>query len=243
MRRWSIVLLVIVSTAVLALPIATVPKASCFAEHLHEAMALNRARAEVYERLSDGESRSLSRRLIAGEVMSLFLAYPLEAWAAVFWRHDIPVLCRDFVSMTETPPVQTMLADRRPGLGEFHEIDTEAIADRTRVAFARGGFAGAHAVLEAEIALLTTEPAFHCMARHILESAARVAWLAPQYDALAAERGLTLSPSSLSQVLLELHLESLRLARDLDGRAAPLAADGVTIICRDVPPIDTRPEL
>lgn len=243
MRRWALALLVMISTAVIALPATTASPSSCFAEHLHEAMTLNRERAPVYERLSDGESRALSRRLIAGEVLSLLIAYPLEAWASVFWRYEIPILCRDFVPMAVTPPVQSTLTERRPDLTLFHDLDVDLIADRAREALATGGFLAAHAVLEQEIVALAAEPAFHCMSRHLLESAARVAWLAPQYDALAELQDVALTPSLLSRVVFELHLQSLRLGRDLDGRAAPLAADGLAIICGDVPAIDFRPSL
>ena len=243
MRRWALGLLMILSTAIVALPKVVLPQAPCFADHLHEAMTLNRARAPIYTRLSEGKSSALSWRLIAGEVLSLIVAYPLEAWAAVFWRHDIPVLCQDFVPMADTPPIQTQLSDRRPDLAQFRALDTDALAKRIRSALASDGFLAAHTVLESEIAALAMEPALHCMVRHLLESAARVAWLAPQYDALAVERDAWWTPSLLSRVLLELHLLSFSLGRDLDRRAAPLAADGVRIICDDVPTIATRPSL
>lgn len=241
MRRW--VTLLLLSTVVLAVPVAATPSAQCFVDHLREAIDLNRARAAVYARLSEGESRSLSRRIVASELLTLGLAYPMEAAASVYWRAGIPVLCEDFAPMAATPPVQTRLMDERPDLGAFQEVDIEAVASRVREAMASDSFAGAHAALEREIEALTVEPRFNCMTRHILESAARIAWIAPRYDALALERGVRPAPSLLSRALLELHLRSLSLTRDLDGRAAPLAADGIAIVCGDVPPIETRPAL
>jgi hypothetical protein len=242
MRRWAVILLLL-STVVLAIPVTATPTAACFVDHLREAIALNRARADVYARLSEGESRSLSRRLVASELLTLGLAYPMEGAASIYWRAGIPILCEDFAPMSATLPVQTRLMEERPDLGAFQEADIDLIASRVREGMAADSFAGAHAALEHEIEALAVEPRFNCMTRHILESAARIAWLAPRYDALAGERDVKPAPSLLSRALLELHLQSLALARDLDGRAAPLASDGVSIICGDVPPIDTRPTL
>ncbi len=80
------------------------------------------------------------------------------------------------------------------------------------------------------------------MVRHVLESTARIAYLAPRHERIAKEKGLTKSPAGLSWKLVKLHLQALKLAGGLDTQAAPLQAAGVPILCRDVPPIETSPK-
>lgn len=223
---------------------------ACLVAHLREAIALNRERAATYAALSDGTSRPLSRRLVASEMISLAAAYAAEALARFYWRADIPILCTDFVAMALSPPVQTELFEDRPDLSQFEPLDAEAVIARVRAPLIDGDFAAVHRQLEDEVEALSAEPRFHCMARHLLESAARMAWLAPQYDARAANCRaqrpgchIAVAPSKLSRAMIEVHLQALRLGRDFDQRAAPLAARGVGIICDDVPPIAMRPVL
>jgi hypothetical protein len=74
------------------------------------------------------------------------------------------------------------------------------------------------------------------MTRHLLESALRITNGARRYAAEAEARGVA-SPAGLSRALLSMHLTTLGEGARLDRRAAPLQAEGVPIICQDVPPI------
>ncbi len=215
----------------------------CAAAHLWDAIALNKARMPVYAELSDRDSKALSRILITSEYAALLAAYPFEHQARYFWQHDIPILCKDFVSMHTVKPIEGLLDAYPPTLKEFSPPDGVKLQRELETLYRAQGFTGLHRRITDVIADLSDEPRFLCMTRHVLESAARIAWLAPQYDQLAAEKGLRKRPSDLSHAVLVLHLKSVPLAVAVDKRAAPLAARGLGIICDDVPSIDLMPNL
>ena len=89
---------------------------------------------------------------------------------------------------------------------------------------------------------LAVVPRYHSLLRHMLESTARVAFLAPQYAAKAEALGID-SPVYLSVQLLKLHVNGLWAGVFLDKRAAPLQRKGVPIIANDIPPVDMSPNL
>ena len=83
-------------------------------------------------------------------------------------------------------------------------------------------------------------PNFHCMVRHLLESMLRISNLAPIHEREATELGLP-PTRDLSWTLVRMHTLVLTEAVEVDGLAAPLQAEGLPIICRDVPPIPPLP--
>ena len=103
-------------------------------------------------------------------------------------------------------------------------------------AYNQHGFAGLSAELEHKLEELGETPNFHCMLRHLLESILRISNLAPIHEQKAEAIGM-LSTRALSLLLVRLHLLTLEFGVQLDRFAAPVQADGVPIICRDVPPI------
>lgn len=111
-----------------------------------------------------------------------------------------------------------------------------AIGRRVSAAYRRRSFPAAADAIEAELAALAAYPEEYALLRHLLESARRVAELAPVHAALAVEHGLR-SPEWLSSILLRLHLWGLVLAAVLDRRARPLQARGIAILAQDLPPI------
>ena len=74
------------------------------------------------------------------------------------------------------------------------------------------------------------------MTRHLLQSLARMAHLAPQYVAMATDAGLP-SPARISARVMRLHLCALAAGQRVDRRAAPLQVAGVAIVQQDVPHI------
>ena len=107
-----------------------------------------------------------------------------------------------------------------------------------RDAYRDSEFPGAATALERELAELDAADMSHCLVRHLLESAHRLASLAPEQVRLAIERGLP-SPAPLLARLLRLHLLGLRTAAALDWRAHPLQSKGIAILAQDLPPIPT----
>lgn len=204
--------------------------------HLREAVALNRARMPLYDSLTDGRSRGISRRLIWTERFALPVAWWVDWRARSFQREGIRIVCDDFVPMANTPAFRARV-DPPPLLSAFAPADARRIRRTVERARRRGGFRAASEALVTELKRLEATPAYHCMLRHLLESALRISNQAPRYAEEARARGLAESPSELSRTLLDLHLTMLGEAARLDRRAAPLQARGIPILCQDVPPI------
>ncbi|HZG41768.1 MAG TPA: hypothetical protein VEY93_02315 [Longimicrobium sp.] len=217
---------------------ADVPSSRCMEIHLREAAHLNRQRMPRYSALSGGRSRGISRRLIWTERLGIPVAWYVDWRARNFLRAGIRVTCDDIVPMAHTPAFRERVADPPP-LSSFTPSDPRRMRRTIDGAYRSGGFPAASAAIEHEIQHLQNTPAFHCMMRHLLESALRISNQAPVYEAQARERGLR-SPAGVSRLMLNLHLSTLGEAAKLDRRAAPLQAEGIPIICQDVPPIPPR---
>jgi hypothetical protein len=222
--------------AAAASPLHRAPlEGGCFRRHLEEAIALNELRLPVYSAWTGGASEPISRRLIAGERQGLLAARYVDRRARRYQRAGIPIVCAEFVSMAFTPAL-----DGPP----FHAVghsgppapDPRMLETRIRQAYARSGFAGVVQEAGVEIEALDEAPEYHCMIRHLLESVARTAALAALHDRAAAAAGLP-STVPLSELLIRLHLAVLTDSAELDRAAAPLQAQGVSIICWDVPAI------
>jgi hypothetical protein len=205
--------------------------------HLREAAAINKERMPLYDSLTGGRSRGISRRLIWTERLGILAAWYVDWRARPFQRAGIRIVCDDFVPMAHTPAFQPRAPGPPPSLADFVRADASGIRREVERAQRLGGWAAASATLEREIEALAATPAFHCMLRHLLESALRISNQAPLYADEAEARGLAESPEDLSLALLDLHLLSLGDAAKLDARAAPLQAEGIPILCQDVPPI------
>lgn len=219
---------------------ARAQESGCMARHLREAVRLNKERMPLYSELTGGRSRAISRRLIWAERFAMPAARYVDWRARKFQRLGIPVVCADFEPMERTPAFRPR-TDDPPPLSAFAPADARRIARAVERAYRGGGFAGASAALEGEIEALSGVPAFHCMTRHLLESALRITNGAQGYAADADSRGVA-SPARLSRTLLSMHLSILGEAARLDRRAAPLQAEGIPIVCQDVPQIPPFPE-
>lgn len=221
-----------------------------FERHLRDAIALNRERAPRYAELSGGASRAISRALIAAELVLLPVARWFDRRAEPYHRAGIPLLEELFVPMADAPAFGAPLGGplggplgapsaaapasgaRRPRVRE--------IRARVRVARRERGFAGAADALDDALAGLSAWPATECLVRHLLESARRLARLAPGHIEMSRDRGLA-SPESLLTLLFRLHLAGLGGAAMLDARARPLQASGIPVLANDLPRIPEWP--
>lgn len=211
------------------------PASRCMERHMREAAALNRERMPLYAALTDGRSRAISRRLIWAERLAIPVAWYVDRRARPFQRAGIPVVCDDFVPVADTPAFQER-SDDPPPLSAFAPSDPRRIRRALGRAQRDGGFPAVSAAVAGELQRLQGAPHFHCMLRHLLESALRVSSQAPLYEEQARRLGLR-SPGGVSRMMLDLHLAALGEAARLDRRAAPLQAQGIPILCQDVPPI------
>jgi hypothetical protein len=203
-----------------------------FERHLRDAIVLNRKRAAHYAERSRGRSRSVSRTLITIERALLPVARWFDRRAAPYHDAGIPFLDEAFLSMEQAPALDS--ARRRATSVTYHPPHAAEIRRRIRNAFQSGGFAAAANALAAELRALDGDPHLDCAVRHLLESAHRVALLAPIHASRALSLGLP-SPEPISAKLLRLHLWGLRFAARLDARARPLQLEGVAILEQDLP--------
>lgn len=205
-----------------------------FEAHLLEAIALNRERAPRYASLSDGESRIISRMLIMSETLLIPVARWFDRRALPYAAAGVPLLHDVFVSMSLTPAFSTcaVWSPQRA----FDPTVAARAARRVKEGATKGGFVGAATAIQRELHELEAEPRTNAMLRHLLESARRVAMIAPRSIQQSAARELP-DPSRLLGQLLSLHVRGLRGAGVLDRLAYPLQLRGIPILAQDVPPI------
>lgn len=198
-----------------------------------EAIALNEARAPRYSSLTDGASLAISRRLILSERALLPVARWFDRSTRRWERAGIPILEEIFVPMATAPAFAERGSEIR---GAGNPALDRTVRRRVMRSYRDAGFEGAAIVLRDAIDALSAEPGMDCLVRHLLESAYRLAMLAPWHIEAARERGLA-SPRWLLSLLLRLHLWGLGRARDIDARARTLQARGIPILAQDLPPI------
>lgn len=213
-------------------------RAGPFEAHLRDAIGLNRERAPRYAALSSGASRSISRSLIAAEWLLLPVARWFDRRAAPYECAGIPLMQDCFVPMSGVPPFAVSCPCPSEPVPPAPATPFRT-RRRIRSAFRTGSFPAAAGAIEAELRVLEAAPG-HAMLRHLLESARRIATVAPGHIARAEILGLP-SPALLLSRLLLLHLLGLETAALLDRRAHLLQRQGIPILAQDLPPIPARP--
>ncbi len=208
-----------------------------FEQHIREAIALNRARLPEYARLTGGASKKISRLFILNQLAVLPITWWIDRRARSFQRAGVPVVALDMVSMSLAPTFQARSEVEPEPLSRYTMPPVRRIGRDVRSAYGTGDFAGAASVIRSALIELNSVPTYHAMVRHMLESALRSATLAPDYLQQVEALGLRVSPRSLSWRLVRLHLRALVGCALLDRLAAPIQADGIPILHRDVPPI------
>jgi hypothetical protein len=212
---------------------AAPPEAGCFERHLLEAIELNTERRPRYAARTDDRSLPISNRLLAAE----------RALLPVAWAFDS--LDRNARAVGVCEMFEPMSAARDFGAGapphaSFVPVDARGIERELRGALKRG-YADVSSSTAARLEALEGQPGHHCMLRHLLESTRRAANVADRHEREAVARRLP-SRARLYKALLNLHLSGLVGASEIDAEAAPLQADGVAIVCDDVPSIPPWPQ-
>jgi hypothetical protein len=209
---------------------------ACITQHLKEAMVLNRERMPRYATLSNGRSNEIIRDLISLEQQMLIPSKILDRLARKYHQEGIPVFCQDMMPMHLTPDFESSYRDGAPALKDYITPSARHIKADLRRGLREGGFAGLDYQAMKWYRVYAQEPRFNCMIRHFLESTVRSARLAQKYDQYAQDNKLN-SPNRLMLRYLQLSFLSFSQAISLDRRAAPLQAQGIPILCQDVPHI------
>ncbi len=214
-------------------------KEECFRDHLREAIELNEHRKPLYSALTNSRSIEISERLIRHERMAIFgsrIFYNFDKDAEIYQKHGINIVCDEYVPMALTPGFQPASPLPHPDLRRFQEIDPYILSRRIKRAKKKGYEELTKTAREVIHEIEATDARFNCMTRHLMESLGRIAKLAPEHAAKARKLGLP-SPLKLSDRMISAHLYMLPAATEIDATAAPLQAEGVQILCQDVPPI------
>ncbi len=218
---------------------SVVPQEEGFADHLSAAIALNRKRRDVYDRLSGGASRSLSNTLIALEFASLPAAHALDLWAKRFQAQGISVLKDDFVSMQNVPSPfapprwKEVASDQDASqvekwLGDYRKRISTALDENDF-----SGIAQASYDLLSRLEGAESESRTHwAMSKHLVESLGLSAMNAISYADQSG--GETLR---LSRAIIRYQSLGLMGAVGIDRQAQTLHQRGIGILVNDIPQI------
>ncbi|ASD62768.1 hypothetical protein [Bdellovibrio bacteriovorus] len=206
----------------------------CLSEHIHEALVLNKERKPLYMNLSDGKSKAVSDKLIWME-RKLSVAVPFaDAWAAPYQAAGIPILCQDFISMSETPKFQAQNPEGPDSLHNYRRPDIAGIKSRLLELYKAKAYQQLAEYADKQIVDLDQKPRYNCMVKHILESVRRMAALTPVHAQKSKAKN-KVSSEFLSRTVLRSHIMLLDDSAEIDEVAAPLQAAGLPIVCQDVP--------
>jgi hypothetical protein len=219
-----------------------IPRKGPLYHHLTDAIKINRHRMPLYSALTNGKSISLSQRLIASELFCLPFALFLDGITHDYRKNGILIGDLEYVDMKNIPEFQEKFSFTPEPISAFTRVNTINLKNSLTTAWdkieAAEDFATLEMIALEQLKKLEQPRAYHCMMRHILESIARAANLAPQHDALAKTKGMK-STVSLSKWIIWGHFPAIGPAADLDADLAPLQSQGIPILFQDVPHIPT----
>lgn len=138
--------------------------------------------------------------------------------------------------MSLTPDFQPRFSNGTPDRRDYLTPSSFIIKRDLRRGLREGGFQGLEHQAMKWYNVYAQEPRFNCLTRHFLESTIRSARLAVKYDQVARERGVR-SPEKLMKRFLQMSFFAFGQAIALDRDAAELQAQGLPILCQDVPHI------
>ena len=210
-----------------------------FAQHLKDAMALNRSRRDVYDRLSGGGTRSLSNKLIMLETLTLPAAYALDLWAKRFQKQGIPMMQVDFVSMQDVrspfaPPRWRGVASDKDAaevegwLKAYRHTIGQVVGKNDFAAIAEAS----HELLKRLEATEQAKQTNWAMTKHLIESLGLAAMNA--IDHAARSDGETLT---LSRTFLRFQSLGLMGSVSVDRKAQTFHQKGIGIVVNDMPVI------
>lgn len=223
-------------------------KNGSFVRHLHEAIEINRARQDYYSNITSGVSKSVTRRLLFFEKISLPVARIIDNRAKEFNNKGIAIVEDDFVPMNDIPPVET-LPNYKSIAGKSQVIELKESLDYLKKGI-KTVLKGNLEVNNLKVICELTESTLHvidtleseaqahfAMSRHVVESIGYSALHGIQYARMSDNKTLALSKFMiLTQAL------SLKFSTDLDVKAQRCHALGAGILVNDVPHIPFEEE-
>lgn len=211
----------------------------CFYIHVQDAIELNRERRDLYSKETNGESEKISRYLIIWEKLIRIKAKQYDRKAAPYQAQGIPFMCEDFIDMDETPEFIARTAQIPRGYMGKYKPNSKDIKRRLRSKL-NLGYDHLAKQLENEIERLKFNKSYDCLLRHLIESLLRTADLAPRYLS-KLENKEKKKLDKLIKKYLRLQIFGIGQAIFIDKKARSLQAEGVPILCNDVPAVHLSP--
>jgi hypothetical protein len=201
----------------------------CFQKHILESISINKARQEVYSKLTDGKSHPIYRELIAYERLSLTVATFFDLKALRYQKAGINIFCKEFKDLIQAPS----LLNSKP-LEAFSAVSTKPIEQKISAALKTKN---TEEVKKASLEILEelkTQPSYYCLSRHFIESIYRFAHFAPMWSKQAQEKGLK-DPSKMIFNVMKLHALGLKGTFAIDRKSQPIQAKGIPMLCAEIP--------
>jgi hypothetical protein len=217
---------------------------SGLAEHLHEAIAVNRRRRPYYARKTGNASWGLSTRMIVAETLLLPGAWVVDAWAERYHRRGVGIVRDDVVSMEtilpkEAPPRyrgQASEAQKREVRSALRAFRSTVLLSKDRANFA--------VLCHHADALLDTVEQWErswrmhwAMTKHLVESLGYTALHGIRYAEQTSG-----DTRRLTRCLLAGHALLLPAVASLDLQAQSAHRQGAGILVNDVPTIPFQHE-
>jgi hypothetical protein len=208
-------------------------------EHLRDAIALNTERRPLYSEATEGRSEAVSDALLGHETRLLKAAKVLDQLAEPLRvAGQLEVVCEGVVSMTGAAEFTPSVT---PPSEDFALFNGAAAARWARKLHDEGDHAGVASAMDELLEGLEESPSYNCMARHMVESVRRAASRAPgqlhQARLLDFSRPRTRRLEAVINALVGFQIDALEEVALIDEPAAPLQAEGVPMVCGDVPTI------
>lgn len=206
--------------------------AECFDQHLAKAIRINTMRLPKYLFISYGDTLLISQKLILGETLLLPKAKQLMLKAKYFQDKGIPVLCDEFLPMSQVAPWSSQIS---PLSTPLNKVDLNEFKLKSQVLIQQYNWIDLQLLIRKTLSEKFHQIQYYCMTKHFIESMSLITEKALLHAQMAEQKQLPSSPNGLSQELLQIHIDGLFLAESLDIDASEVQQNGIPIICQDVP--------
>lgn len=217
----------------------------CFYRHLSDAVKVNNERKPYYSKITAGISEGTSNNLIRNERMLMPVALWLDIRAQKFIKKGVPIVCNDFVEMSdidskEAKPIYANIANEsvfESLNSDFEKAKTEMRKYNQQNDFKKVGDVAYNLLLNVENIEKETKSSF-CMARHVIDSLGLAAVHAGKYS---KDSGGDID--SFAQSFVGTQISGLSNSiLDIDRGAQKAHQLGAGIVCNDVPKIPFKEE-
>ena len=173
--------------------------------------------------------------VIFWEKLILMKSKKFDRRARAFQQIGIPLMCEDFVDMAETPDYINKTTEILESYLKTAKPNSKQLKETLRSKL-KLGYLPLKKHLEIELRFLEANKSYDCLLRHLVESLLRTADLAPRY--LSKTNGKDKKKlDKLITKYLRLQIFGIGQAIFIDKKARPLQAEGVPILCNDVPAV------